>query len=350
MSSQQALIIPTAKAPYVVGPLPVPVPAQGEVRVKVMSVGLNPMNNMQHHMDLFMPEYPAVIGSDIAGVVDVVGEGVQGFKKGDEVFVQTMYGGFQQYTVVPAGTLIRKPKNISFDEAATFPITFTTACVGLFAPAPIGPGLNPTFSWDKPHKGESALVIGGGTSVGQFAVQLFRFLGFTRIVVYASNSHFDYLKELGATEFIDRKDVPIENLAVKPQVKVVYDCAGSLDAAIDSVVDGGIVSTAVPRAKPTRDYAARKITLNSHFGFYAGPELMKPLGDPAHYPSRPEHTEFGKILIRELPKLIEQGLVVGNRVEVLPNGVAGVPDALDRMAAGGVSGVKLVAHPQESTA
>lgn len=64
------------------------------------------------------------------------------------------------------------PDKTSFDEAATFPITFTTACVGLFAPAPIGLNLNPTFSWDKLHKGESALVIGGSTSVGQFGALL----------------------------------------------------------------------------------------------------------------------------------------------------------------------------------
>jgi NADPH:quinone reductase-like Zn-dependent oxidoreductase len=57
---------------------------------------------------------------------------------------------------------------VSFDEVATFPITFTTALVGLFAPAPIGLALNPSFSWNKPQQGESGLVIGGGTSVGQF--------------------------------------------------------------------------------------------------------------------------------------------------------------------------------------
>jgi NADPH:quinone reductase-like Zn-dependent oxidoreductase len=63
---------------------------------------------------------------------------------------------------------IQIPENTSPDEAATFPIAFTTAAVGLFAAAPIGLGLNPNFSWDKPHQGESALVIGAATSVGQF--------------------------------------------------------------------------------------------------------------------------------------------------------------------------------------
>ncbi|KAJ7245639.1 GroES-like protein [Mycena haematopus] len=333
-STQQALIIPSLKAPFVVGPLPIPVPGKGEVRLKIVSVGLNPMNYMQQQIGFFIPEYPAVIGADIAGVVDEVGEGVKGFAKGDEVFVQTINGGFQQYTTVPAATLIHKPKNISFDEVATFPITFSTACVGLFAQAPIGLALNPSFSWDKPQQGESALVIGGGTSTGQFAVQLLQFLGFTRIVVYASKVHFDYLKELGATECIDRGAVPLEKLVVSPPVKVVYDATfpGALDAAYDSLVDGGKVTTVRPQAKTER--AARGITLVHCFGFYAGPD----------------HTVFGKHIIEELPKMIEKGVIVANRIEVLPNGLAGIPAALERMKAGGVSGVKLVAHPQDPVA
>jgi NADPH:quinone reductase-like Zn-dependent oxidoreductase len=85
MSTQQALLIPSPKVPFVVGPLPIPVPGKGEVRVKIMSVGLNVFNQAQHEFDFFIPAYPAVIGSDIAGVVEELGEGVEGFAKGDEV-------------------------------------------------------------------------------------------------------------------------------------------------------------------------------------------------------------------------------------------------------------------------
>ncbi|KAF7350205.1 GroES-like protein [Mycena venus] len=348
MSTQQALIIPSPKAPFVVSPLPIPIPNKGDVRLKIISVGLNPMNWAQHEWDFLIPEYPGVIGADLAGVVDEVGEGVEGFAKGDEVLAQVINGGFQQYTTLPAATLIRKPKNISFDEAATFPITFTTACVGLFAPAPIGLALNPTISWDKLHQGESGLVIGAGTSTGQFAVQLFKFLGFTRIVVYASKVHFDYLKSLGATECIDRGDVPLDKLVVSPPVKVVYDATapGALDAAYDSVVEGGLITTVRPQAQTNRE--PRGVTLVKCFGFYAGPDVMPAIGDPASYPSKVEHTLFGKFIIEELPRMMEKGAIVANRVEIVPNGLAGIPDALERMKAGGVSGVKLVAHPQES--
>lgn len=64
------------------------------------------------------------------------------------------------------------PENISYDEAATMPVTLSTALVGLCAKPPIGIGLNPTFSRSQPQKGQSALVIGGSSSVGQFGTAL----------------------------------------------------------------------------------------------------------------------------------------------------------------------------------
>jgi hypothetical protein len=194
-----------------------------------------------------------------------------------------------------------------------------------------------------------------------------KFLGFTRIVVYASKVHFEYLKELGATECIDRGEVPIEALVVSPPVKVVYDATftGALEAAYDSVVDGGKVTTVRPDAKTERE--GRGVTLVRCVGFYAGPDMMPAIGDH-HLPVIAEHSTFGRLLIKELPKMLEKGAIVvrvfcfcftlrhglhtfqPNRIEVLPKGLAGIPDALKRMKAGGVSGVKLVAHPQESTA
>lgn len=87
MSTQQALIIPTPKAPFFLGPRPIPAPGTGEVLLKIMSVGLNPLNWLQHDVDFLVDGYPAVLGNDIAGVVEALGDGVQGFAKGDEVYV-----------------------------------------------------------------------------------------------------------------------------------------------------------------------------------------------------------------------------------------------------------------------
>lgn len=141
-----------------------------------------------------------------------------------------------------------------------------------------------------------------------------KFLGFTRIVAYASKVHFPYLTQLGATECIDRASTPIEALVLSPPVKVVYDVTftGALDAAYDCVAAGGKVTTVRPQAKFSgeRDAAKKGLSVVHCFGFYAGPDVIKPIGDPAHFPAVKEHTEFGKLMIRELPGMIEKGVVV----------------------------------------
>ncbi|KAF8214076.1 GroES-like protein [Mycena galopus ATCC 62051] len=355
MSLQQAIVVQSPKAAFSLNSIAIPVPGKDEVLLKIWSAALNPGNWKQREYDAVLDEYPVVLGNDIAGVVEAVGEDVEGFKQGDRVFAQALSGGFGQYTTVPAAVLIPIPENVTFDEVATFPVAFTTACMGLFAPPPIGIGLNPTFSWDRPYEGESALVIGGATSVGQFAIQLFKFLGFTRIVVYASKTRSEYLKQLGATECIDRAEVPVDSLAahisVSAPVKVVFDSTGNQNEAYDCVVDGGSIATADWSVKMDRDLEKKKVTWVPVMGFLAGPDVLKikrqgvtrPLGTPGH-------TAFGRLIIKNLPEMLKKGVITGNRCEVLPNGLAGIVGGLERLQKGSVSGVKLVAHPQDPTA
>ncbi|KAJ7248398.1 GroES-like protein [Mycena rebaudengoi] len=342
---QKALLIPTPKADFVLGSHDIPSPGKVKVLVKIMSVALNTMYNKQREFDVMVDGYPAVLGADMAGVVEEVGEDVRGFSKGDRVCVQLSFlskrragsGGLQQYVALPAALIFRMPQNLSFDEVATAPITFTTACVGLFAPAPIGAGLNPTFSWERPQEGESALVIGASTSTGQYVIQLLKFLGFTKIVAYASPTHVEYLRQLGATEFIDRHAVPLDAISTVPtladKVKVVFDATstGAIDAAYDSVAQGGAIVTVQARAPTTRSNDTVSLI-----------RLLRAIA------GTPAHTAFGKHILKNLPELFEKGVIVPNRVEVLPNGLASVPEALERIKAGGVSGVKLVAHPQDT--
>ncbi|KAJ7693824.1 chaperonin 10-like protein [Mycena rosella] len=333
---QQAVILPSVKAPFVVGPRDIPLPEEGGVLIRIMSTALNPANWKQREYDVFIPRYPVVLGCDIAGVVEAIGSGVEGFKKGDKVFASTIVGGFQQYITLSAAMLISMPENASFDEAATFPCAFNTACVGLFAPSPIGIGLNPTFSWDKPRQGDSALVIGASTSVGQFAIQLLKFCGFIRIVAYASKAHFDYLRELGATECIDRTEVPLDSVAtqISAPVNVVYDAfTGALNAAYDCLVDGGSIVTVLPEAMA---------------------KILRPRSDTQRPPTAvccgAGAHNVRELIIKNLPEMMAKGAVTPNRCEVLPHGLAGISGGLERMQKGGVSGVKLVAHPHDPMA
>ncbi|KAJ7676589.1 hypothetical protein DFH06DRAFT_976173 [Mycena polygramma] len=294
-AQQQGIIVQFPEAPFVLGSDDILVFAKGEVLLKIMTVALNPANWMQREFNL-VAAYPA--------------------------------GGFRQYSALPANDLMPIPKNTSFDEVATIPVTFTTACYGLFA----GIGLNPTFSWDKPHRGESALVIGGATSLGQFAIQLLKFLGYTRIIAYASKTHFGHLKELGATDFVDRAEVPVDSLATQgvltSPVNVVYYAIdpSALNTTWDCVAEGGAVATAQPGAPLDRDVAAKKVTRSRTL------QIFEPL------------------IKENLPKLLKQGVITSNRYEVLPNGLAGIVGGLERLQNGSVSGVKLVAHPQDPIA
>ncbi|KAJ7246583.1 chaperonin 10-like protein [Mycena haematopus] len=355
MSIQQAIVVESPKAPFILSSTKIPSPGKGEVLLRIWSVALNPGNWKQREYDAVPDGYPAVLGNDIAGVIEELGQDVEGFKVGDKVFTQAPAGGFGQYTTVPAAILISIPENASFDEVATFPVAFTTACVGLFAPPPIGIGLNPTFSWDKPHKDESALITGGATSVGQFAIQLFKFLGFTRIVAYASKVHFDHLEQLGATECIDRVEVPIDSLAahlaLSAPVKVVFDGVGNQSEGYDAVSEGGSIVSAVWTTKLDRDLERKKVTYVPVLGFLAGADVMKYKSEDGQpHRATPEHTAFGRLIIKNLPEMLKKGVITENRYEVLPNGLAGIPGGLERLQKGAVSGVKLVAHPQDPTA
>ncbi|KAJ7495824.1 chaperonin 10-like protein, partial [Mycena galericulata] len=352
---QQALIVQSPHAPFVLGSRDIPSPEQGEVLIKVMSVALNPANWVQRERNMLIDEYPVVLGCDIAGVIQELGEGVEGFAKGDKVFGFGTVGGFQQYTTLHTALLLRIPENVSFDEAATTPLAFTTACVGLFGPAPIGMALNPSFSWDKPQQGQSALVIGASSSVGQFAIQLLKFVGFTRIVAYASAAHFDYLTQLGATHCIDRTEVPLETLAahpaLTPAVQVVFDAFGSFNASFDCAADGGTVVTArlIGTWDADRESAqSKKVALVRAGGCYAGADILPPSKSGKPRLGLPEHTTFGRLIIKNLPEMLAMGVISPNRFEILPNGLAEIPEGLERMKKGAVSGVKLVAHPQDS--
>lgn len=85
MSMQKALLLQTKQGSFAVATIPKPVPGPGEILVKNTSVALNPVDWKIQDFGWLMPEYPAVLGTDAAGVVEELGEGATGFKKGDEV-------------------------------------------------------------------------------------------------------------------------------------------------------------------------------------------------------------------------------------------------------------------------
>ncbi|KAK7062162.1 GroES-like protein [Favolaschia claudopus] len=338
MSAQQrAILVQSTNAPFVLGTSEVPSPAEGEVLIKTMAIALNPADWIQRDYVFPAERYPLILGNDVAGIVESVGQGVEGFEKGDRVFGRTGKGGFQQYTTLSTtGFLAPIPENISFDEAVTIPLTFTTACLGLFAEAPMGLSLNPTFSLNAKHEGQSALIIGASTTVGQFGVQLLKVLGFSKIAVYASKAHFEYLRQLGATECTDRREVPLEALpaALSARVNVVHHTVDplALNTAYDCVVEGGGIATCQPNAPIDRDVESKNVRI---IGRIPDPALMA-----IFLQSEPT-------VARYVLEMLKRGLIKPPRYEVLENGIEGIIGGLEKMEKGEVSGVKLVAHPHD---
>ncbi|KAF9000174.1 GroES-like protein, partial [Hymenopellis radicata] len=338
MSQQQkSLFVEEKQGPFVVRSNDVPTPAKGEVLVKIITAGLNTLDWKIQKFGIMVEKYPAVLGLDVAGEVEAVGEGVEGWIKGDKVSCQMVGGAYQQYVTIPAKVVMRLPKNLSFDQGATVPICFVTACNGLLGKAPIGLGLDPTLSLERKYAGHTALIIGGSTCVGQYAIQLLKIIGFTRIIVYASSPHFAFLQTLGATDLIDRARTPItsvpsvvKSLTTDP-LTAVYDAigaAGCQQAASDSLPPTGTFITVVP------------VNVKQE----AGKNVIHVAGSL----SWPAQAEFGQVIVGKITGLFEEGVIVPNRFEVLPGGLNGVADGLERLFKGGVSGVKLVVHPQET--
>ncbi|KAL0566504.1 hypothetical protein V5O48_015508 [Marasmius crinis-equi] len=341
MSSQKALFLLEEKGSFAVDTRNIPSLDQGEVLVKIQAAALNPVDwKIQKYGGLFK-RYPAITGTDIAGDVVEVSKGVENLQVGDRVVFQGWfandYSGFQQFTKVSAEIVAKIPKSLSYSQAASVPLGLATAAIGLFWTS-TGAGLNPTVDQNVQFPGQYAVVIGGSSSVGQYAIQLLKFSGFSPIVTYASSRHADFLKSLGATHVIDRQTIAINDLPTEVKkitekpVRAVYDAISlpeTQEAGYATLAeDGDLILVLEPKIKnPVEN---KKI----HYVFgNVQPEANRP---------------FGRALYKNLGQFLEDGTIVPNRPEELPNGLAGIVDGLERLQNDKVSGTKLIALPQET--
>ena len=167
----KAIILEQFNTPFVVKEVGKPVAGSGEVLVRILATGVNPLDikiraGQAAHAKMTVP---AILGIDMAGVVDSIGEGVTGFAPGDEVYGMTggvgnVQGALAEYAAVDATLLARKPANLSMREAAAIPLSFITAWEGLVDRADT-------------REGKTVLVQGGSGGVGHMAVQLAVALG-----------------------------------------------------------------------------------------------------------------------------------------------------------------------------
>jgi NADPH:quinone reductase-like Zn-dependent oxidoreductase len=225
--------------------LPDPRPKPGEVVVAVKAAAMN-------HLDIWVRigwpglklAFPHVLGSDVAGVVESVGAGVEGVLVGDAVVAnpslgcgrcerclsgeenlcrrfailgEHVSGGMAEKLAIPARNVLPKPPNLSYEEAAAVPLTFMTAWHALVARAEL-------------RLGETILVHAAGSGVGVAAVQIAKLLGARVIATAGSDAKLERAKALGADEVVNYETQDfvqeVKRLTDRKGVDVVFEHVG----------------------------------------------------------------------------------------------------------------------------
>lgn len=205
-----------------------PRPGEGQILVHVRAAGVNPGESAIRSGALdsvFPARFPEGQGTELAGIVDAVGPGVQGVKGGDAVVGWSDTRGAQaDYAILPAGNILRKPDELSWDQAAVVPVAAATAVSVVAA-------LNP-------QRGETLVVAGASGGVGIVTCQLTRRTG-ARVIGTASERNHDFLRSLGVDPTPYGEGVENRIRALAPEgIDAFADCHG--DGNVDLAVALGV--------------------------------------------------------------------------------------------------------------
>jgi len=169
---------------------PTPEPGPGQIRIAVRAAGVNfPDTLIIRDMYQFRPPRPFAPGGEVAGIVDVVGDSVSAFKKGDRVLAMTLHGGYATHLVVDAKAAAKIPDSMPFDEAAGFLMTYGTSHYALKDRAKLAPG-------------EALFILGAAGGVGAAAIELGKAMGAKVIAGVSSAEKAAFARELGADDFV----------------------------------------------------------------------------------------------------------------------------------------------------
>ena len=292
----KALVLHEFNTPYQLQQVQKPVAGPGEVLVKIIASGVNPLDlkiiaGQAAHAKAVLP---AILGIDMAGIVEAVGEDVSAFKPGDEVYGMTggiagVQGSLAEYAAVDADLLAIKPENLKMREAAALPLIFITAWEGLVDRARV-------------RQGKTVLIHGGAGGVGHVGIQIARAFGAD---VFATGSFSDHeqIRSYGATP-IDYKSVQVEDYVRK------YTDGEGFDIILDTV-GGAVLDASFKAAKQYTGHVVSILGWGTHAlaplsfkgATYSGVFTLYPLI------SGKQRKHHGEIL-REATKLAEAGKLV----------------------------------------
>ncbi|MEJ2690045.1 MAG: NADP-dependent oxidoreductase [Deltaproteobacteria bacterium] len=216
--------------------LPRPVPASGQVLVRVKAAGVGPWDALVRAGKSALPQpLPLVLGSDLSGVVEKAGPSVFGFHAGDEVFGVTnsrFIGAYAEYAVVDAAMIAPKPKKVSHVAAASIPVVASTAW-------------QMVFDHGQVDATKRVLVHGAAGNVGAYAVQLAKRVG-AEVIATVRSRDTDFVHSLRPDQVID---VQTTNFVeqVQGRVDVVIDTIGgeTQDLSFDLLKPDGVLVSSV---------------------------------------------------------------------------------------------------------
>lgn len=231
--TMRAALLEAHGGPFRLAEVARPVPGPGEVLVRVKASGVNPLDikiradaaaHARHPL-------PAILGIDLAGVVEAVGPDVPAFRPGDEVYGMTggvggIQGSLAEYAAVDARLIALKPANLSFRDAAALPLVLITAWEGLVDRAGV-------------RAGQKVLIQGGAGGVGHVAIQIARAFD-AEVFATGSAGQRKAIEALGATAIDYRKETVEDYVAAQTGgvgFDIVYDTGGGavLDASFAAI-------------------------------------------------------------------------------------------------------------------
>ncbi|HEB2438556.1 NADP-dependent oxidoreductase [Bacillus thuringiensis] len=274
------------KVPMRMAEVPTPEINEYEVLAEIHAASINPIDFKIRDGKVKMLlkyEMPLILGNDFAGVITKVGSKVTRFKVGDEIYARprkNKIGTFAEYIAIHEDDIALKPKNLSFEEAASIPLVGLTSYQALHDIMQL-------------QKGQKILIHAGSGGVGTFAIQLAKIMGAT-VTTTASEAGANLVTSLGADEIINYKTEKFEDIL--KNYDAVFDTIGgaTLEKSFNIIKSGGnIVSVSgMPNARFGKEFgsgffktllfslASKKLTTlekkhNAQYSFL----FMKPSGD-----------------------------------------------------------------------
>jgi alcohol dehydrogenase len=236
------------KVPLKLADMPVPTLGENDVLAEIFAASINPVDFKIRDGKLRMLikyDMPLILGNDFSGVVKQVGSRVKKFKVGDEIYgraVKDRIGTFAEYIAIDEDAISLKPKNLTFEEAASIPLVGLTSYQAL-------------HDILKLSVGQKVLIHAGSGGVGTFAIQLAKSMG-AYVATTTSKAGFQLVKKLGADLIINYRNEEFDKIL--QNYDAVFDTIGgkTLEKSFRVVKPGGqIVSIAgLPNARFGKEY------------------------------------------------------------------------------------------------